>query len=174
MPVCMGKCIDLVLEVDSVGLFLLVHGDMCGPMPEKSLGGNRYFVAFKDDFSKYRTVYLIKEKSEVKEMLSRFLSEMKNAGYMLKELLTDGGGEFNNSEFPQVIQKESLSHRILMPYTPEQNGVIERENIILVEAARSMLYARNLPKKLWAEAQNTAEYVLNRTGPIPEAGKSPY
>ncbi|GBM70680.1 hypothetical protein AVEN_270787-1 [Araneus ventricosus] len=102
----------------------LVHANVCGPTPEMFLGGNRYFFAFKDDCSKYRTVYLIKEKSEVKEMLSRLLSEMKNAGYMLKELLTDGGGEFGNSEVHQIIQKEGLSHRISMPYTPEQNRVI--------------------------------------------------
>ncbi|GBM79238.1 hypothetical protein AVEN_250873-1 [Araneus ventricosus] len=50
----------------------------------------------------------------------------------------------------------------------------ERENRILVEAARSMLHAKTLPDKLWAEAVNTAAYVLNRTGPTPEAGKSPY
>ncbi|GBN37520.1 Retrovirus-related Pol polyprotein from transposon TNT 1-94 [Araneus ventricosus] len=61
-----------------------------------------------------------------------------------------------------------------MPYTPEQNGVIERENKILVEAARSMLHAKDLPDKLWAEAVNMAAYVLNRTEPTPEAGKSPY
>ncbi|GBM61163.1 Retrovirus-related Pol polyprotein from transposon TNT 1-94 [Araneus ventricosus] len=99
---------------------------------------------------------------------------MKNAGYMLKELLTDGGGEFNNSEVHQIIQKEDLSHRKSMHYTPEQNGVIERENRILVEVVRFILHAKNLPGKLWAEAVNTAAYVLNRTGPTPEAGKSPY
>ncbi|GBN37521.1 hypothetical protein AVEN_14697-1 [Araneus ventricosus] len=57
----------------------LVHADVYGPIPEKYLGGNRYFVAFKDDYSKYRTVYLMKKKSEVKEILSKFQSEMKNA-----------------------------------------------------------------------------------------------
>lgn len=152
----------------------LIHADVCGPMPEKSLGGNRYFVVFKDDYSKYRTVYLMKEKSEVKEMLSKFLSEVKTAGYTLKELLTDGGGEFNNSEVHDIVQKAGLNHRVSMPYCPEQNGAAERENRILVEAARTMLHAKELPERLWGEAVSTAAYVINRTGPTPEEGKSPF
>lgn len=152
----------------------LVHADVCGPMPEKSLGGNRYFVAFKDDYSKYRAVYLMKEKSEVKVMLSRFLAEVKTAGYTLKELLTDGGTEFKNAEVDAIVQKAGLHHRTSMPYSPEQNGAIERENRILVEAARSMLHAKNCPERLWGEAINTAAYILNRTAPTPEEGKSPH
>ena len=51
-----------------------------------------------------------------------------------------------------------------MPYSPQQNGAAERENRTLVKAARSMLQAKKLPNKLWAEAVNTAAYVLNRRG----------
>jgi len=61
-----------------------------------------------------------------------------------------------------------------MPYTPEQNGSAERENRMLLEAARSMLAAKELPKKLWAEAMLTASYVLNRTGKSSVDGKNPY
>lgn len=58
-----------------------------------------------------------------------------------------------------------------MPYTPEQNDAAERKNRILVEAARLMLHAKNLPIKLWAEAINTAAYVLNRSGPTSKKEK---
>lgn len=60
-----------------------------------------------------------------------------------------------------------------VPYTPEQNGVSERENRTIMEAARSMMYATDLPKFLWAEAANTAVYVLNLTGPTSVEGKTP-
>ncbi|KRX34433.1 Retrovirus-related Pol polyprotein from transposon TNT 1-94 [Trichinella murrelli] len=63
--------------------------------------------------------------------------------------------------------------RTAMPYTPEQNGVAERENRILVETGRSMLHSKDLPLSLWAEAVNTACHVLNRTGPTTVKGKSP-
>ena len=61
-----------------------------------------------------------------------------------------------------------------MPYCPEQNGSAERETRTLVECARTMIHAKDLPTKLWAEAVNTAAYIINRTGPTPSAGKTPY
>lgn len=61
-----------------------------------------------------------------------------------------------------------------MPYTPEQNGAAERENRTLVESGRSMLHAKDLPLKLWAEAVNTAAYILNRTGPTSVNEKTPF
>ncbi|GBN14094.1 hypothetical protein AVEN_244343-1 [Araneus ventricosus] len=67
--------------------------------------------------------------------------------------------------------RDSLNLQIL---NKEHNGVIEGENRIIVEAARSMLHAKHLPEKLWAEAVNTIAYDLNITGPTPVAGKSPY
>lgn len=48
-------------------------------------------------------------------------------------------------------------------YTPEQNGKIERENRTIVECARIIILAKNLPLFLWAEALNTAIYIINRT-----------
>jgi len=88
--------------------------------------------------------------------------------------LTDGGGEFDNNEVRQITQESGLNHRMTMSYTPEQNGAAERENRILVEAARSMLQSKKLPNKLWAEAVSTAAYILNRTGPTKVADKAPY
>ena len=147
----------------------LIHADVCGPMQEDSFRGYRYFVMFKDDFSKYRDLYFMKQKSEVAEKLKYFLAKVNTA---VKELLTDGGGEFDNKEVRQITQQIGLNHRMSMPYTPEQNGAAERENRTLVEAARSMLQSKKLPNKLWAEAVNTAAYILNRTGPTKVAGKS--
>lgn len=152
----------------------LIHSDVCGPMPERSLGGSRYFVDFKDDFTKYRSVYFLKEKSEVKEKLAQFLSKVKTIGHTVKELLTDGGKEFNNTDVNKITQDFGLNHRMSMPYTPEQNGAAERDNRTLVEAARTMLHAKDLPEKLWPEAINTAAYVINRTGATGVEGKSPY
>ncbi|UYV71898.1 hypothetical protein LAZ67_9000983 [Cordylochernes scorpioides] len=148
--------------------------DVCGPMLEVSKGGMRYFVCFKDDFTKYRSVYFLKEKSQVIEKLEQFLLETKTTGHTVKEILTDGGKEFVNKETSKITNKYGINHRITMPYTPQQNGSAERENRTLIEAARSMIYAKNMSLKLWAEAVNTATYVLNRTGPTQIEGKTPY
>ncbi|UYV73839.1 hypothetical protein LAZ67_11001072 [Cordylochernes scorpioides] len=132
------------------------------------------FVCFKDDFTKYRSVYFLKEKSQVIEKLEQFLLETKTTGHIVKEILTDGGKEFVNKEASKITNKYGINHRITMPYTPQQNGSAERENRTLIEAARSMIYAKNMSLKLWAEAVNTATYVLNRTGPTQIEGKTPY
>ncbi|UYV63705.1 hypothetical protein LAZ67_2005372 [Cordylochernes scorpioides] len=152
----------------------LIHVDVCGPMQEVSKGGMRYFVCFKDDFTKYRSVYFLKEKSQVIEKLEQFLLETKTTGHIVKEILTDGVKEFVNKETSKITNKYGINHRITMPYTPQQNGSAERENRTLIEAARSMIYAKNMSLKLWAEAVNTATYVLNRTGPTQIEGKTPY
>lgn len=52
----------------------------------------------------------------------------------------------------------------IIPYTPEQNGTVERENKTIVEAARTQLRAKSLDKRLWAEAVNASVFVLNCAG----------
>ena len=58
--------------------------------------------------------------------------------------------------------------------TPQQNGVVERKNRILVEMAQTMLCENNLPKYFWAEAVNTACYIINRVMIRPIIKKTPY
>lgn len=142
-------------------------------MQEQSVGGSRYFVCFKDDFSKYKRVFFLKKKSEVARCLSTFLNETSVAGHVVKELLYDGGKEFDNTEVKEILESKGINFRKSMPYTPEQNGAAERENRILVESGRTMIHTKGLPIKLWAEAVNTAAYVLNHTGPTPVKHKSP-
>ena len=91
-------------------------------------------------------------------------------------LLTDGGKEYDNQEARAILNAagEPIEHRKTAPYTPQHSGVAERENRFIVESARSMIHAKRLPLKLWDEAINTAAYVLNRTGPSPVPGKTPY
>lgn len=152
----------------------LIHADVCGPF-EASQAGNRYFVLFKDDFSRYRYVYFIKEKSEVSEKLKIVLAEIRVAGYTVKELLTDNGGEFVCNKINQSLNQHGIRHRRTMPYTPQQNGCLERDNRTIVETARTLIHSgEGLPQFLWAEMINTAAYILNRSGVSGVEGKSPY
>ena len=74
-----------------------------------------------------------------------------------------------------MTEENGIQHRFSMPYTPEQNGSVERENRTLVETARSMLHSKqDLPRKLWAETVNTATYIINRTGPTKSSKETPY
>ncbi|KRZ00412.1 Retrovirus-related Pol polyprotein from transposon TNT 1-94 [Trichinella zimbabwensis] len=79
------------------------------------------------------------------------------------------------SDFDSFRQSWRLSApKTSPPYTPQCNGMAERENRTLVEKARSMLHARNLPRFLWAEAVHTAAYLLNRIPNRKETTKTPY
>lgn len=69
---------------------------------------------------------------------------------------------------------KSISHQTTAPFTPSQNGFIERDMRTVVESARSMLYGEGLPERLWAEAANTAVYLLNRSVNNTARDKTPY
>lgn len=153
----------------------LIHADVCGPIEVASARSYRYFVLFKDDYSKYRHVYFMKEKSEVASKLEQMLAETRTLGHTVKELLSDNGLEFNNEAVRQILNRYGIRQRLVTPYTPQQNGSAERENRTIMEAARTLLHAHvEFPKVLWAEMVNTATYILNRTGVSPVDMKSPH
>jgi transposase InsO family protein len=150
-----------------------INADVCGPMTEISAGGARYYICFKDDYSKYRRMFFIATKNEVVDCLRKVLKEVRTTGHVTKVLLSDGGKEFNFKAVQKVLEEYGTTHRIAMPYTPEQNGAAEQENRTIVESACSTLHASGLLKELWVEACNTAVYILNHTGPTPVEGKTP-
>ena len=62
----------------------IVHTDLCGPMSVSTHGGHNYFMAVTDEFSKFRSVYLLKQKSEVPRMICDFLGKAKASGHPVK------------------------------------------------------------------------------------------
>jgi len=123
-------------------------------------------------WERHSSCVLHHHKSEVADCLGKFLKEVKTAGHVTKVLLSDGGKEFNCEAVQKVLEEHSIMHRITVPHTPEQNAAAEQENRTIVESACSVLHASGLPKELWAEACNTAVYILNRTGPTTVEGKT--
>lgn len=152
----------------------LVHADVCGPIQETSIGGSRYFVLFKDDFSSYRVVYFLKRKSEVSGCIEKYLHSVKSINSTVSVFRSDNGLEFVNTSITEIFEVNGIRHQRTVPYTPEQNGRAEREMRTIVEAARSMIHSKHIDFGFWAEAVNTAVYVLNRTGSSPVKDKSPY
>lgn len=144
-------------------------------MEVNSISNSRYFLLYKDDFSNFRKIYFIKNKSEVKSCFENFLKRVENkTGKKIKTLRTDNGLEFINSEIKNITEENGIRHEKTVSYSLEQNGRTERENKTLVEMARTLLQAKGLPKKLWAETINTAAYVLNNTGEGRTSSKTPH
>jgi transposase InsO family protein len=66
------------------------------------------------------------------------------------------GTEFKNSQIEGFLKEEGIKHEFSSPYTPQQNGVVERKNRTLLDMARTMLDEYKTPDRFWAEAINTA------------------
>jgi hypothetical protein len=84
------------------------------------------------------------------------------------------GGEFTSRSLSDYCTELGIGRELTTPFTPQQNGVVERRNQTLVGAARSMLKAKSLPGWFWGEAIMTVVYVLNRTMTKGNGGKTPY
>ena len=133
---------------------------MCGPFQICTPNRARFFATFKDDFSNFCEIQLLKHKSEVPEAFERFNAKMKTeTGQETKILRIDGGGEFCSKEFEDWLGKAGIAHQVTPPYTPQLNGVAERVNRTVVESARSQMYGKKVPLELWVLC---AAYVQNR------------
>lgn len=153
----------------------LVYSDVCGPMSVDSIGGSRYFVLFKDDSTSYCEVMFIKHKSDVYERFRDFIKKCSNKfGHEIKRVRVDNGTEFINHKMKELLSVNGIVLETTGIYTPEQNGRCERENRTIVESARAMLYTKDIPLELWAEAVNTAVYLLNRTPNSHTKDSTPY
>nr|GEV26553.1 ribonuclease H-like domain-containing protein [Tanacetum cinerariifolium] len=86
----------------------------------------------------------------------------------------DNGGEFKNQEMNEFCTKKGIRRELSNARTPQQNGVAERRNRTLIEAARTILADAKLLVTFWAEAVNTACYVQNRVLVNKSQNKTPY
>ncbi|KAH9291809.1 hypothetical protein KI387_043002 [Taxus chinensis] len=147
----------------SKGVLDLVHSDVCGPMSTKSLRGYVYYVTFIDDFSRKTWIYFLKTKDEVFSHFQEFKALVENStGRKIKVLRSDNGGEYKGNDFQDLCTREGIKREWTVPYNPQQNGVAERKNHSISEAARAMLHDQDMPRYLWAEACSTTVYIQNR------------
>lgn len=152
-----------------------MHADLCGPMTTESLGGSKYFLIFTDDFSRMSWVFFLKLKSETFDNFQRFKALVEKPNdRCIKALCMDRGGVFLSNEFSIFCEENGIHRDLTAPYTPEQNGVVERKNHTVVEMARSLLKAKGLPNEYWPEAVTTAVYLLNISPTRAVPNQTPY
>jgi transposase InsO family protein len=141
----------------------LLHMDLFGPIAYISINGSKYCLVIVDDYSRFTWVFFLQEKSQTQEILKRFLRRAQNEfGLRIKKIRSDNGTEFKNSKLEGFLEEEGIKHEFSSPYTPQQNGVVERKNRTLLDMARTMLDEYKTPDRFWAEAINIACYSINR------------
>nr|GEZ62112.1 hypothetical protein [Tanacetum cinerariifolium] len=94
---------------------------------------------------------------ETSGILRKFITEIENLKDLkVKIIRCDNGGEFRNKEMDEFCSKKGIKIEFSNAMTPQQNGVAERRNRTLIEAAKTTLADAKLPVTFWAEAVNTA------------------
>ena len=151
----------------------LIHSDICDLKLVQIRGGNKYFITFVDDSTKYCYVYLLRSKGEAIEKFVLYKNEVENQlNRKIKVLRSDRGGEYE-SPFVDLCTQHGIIHETTAPYSPQSNGVAERKNRTLKEMMNAMLISSGLPQNMWGEAILSANYLLNKV-PKKKAEKTPY
>nr|GEU42833.1 hypothetical protein [Tanacetum cinerariifolium] len=131
----------------------LLHMDLCGPMRVTSINGKRYVLVIVDDYSRYTWVYFLRTMDETPEVIKNFLKKIfvrLQAPVII--VCTDNETEFKNYVLKEYFDSVGITHETFAAKTPQQNGVVERRNHTLVEAARTMLIFSHAPLFLRAKA----------------------
>nr|GEU35818.1 hypothetical protein [Tanacetum cinerariifolium] len=112
---------------------------------------------------RFTWVFFLATKDETSPILKTFITGLENQlSLKVKVIRSDNGTEFKNNDLNQFCRIKGIKREFSVPRTPQQNGIAERKNRTLIEAARTMLADSLLPIPFWAEAVNTACYVQNR------------
>ncbi|GJR26741.1 retrovirus-related pol polyprotein from transposon TNT 1-94 [Tanacetum coccineum] len=153
----------------------LLHMDLCGPMRVASVSGKKYILVIVDDYSRFTWVKCLRSKDEAPVFIINFLKMIQvRLKETVRRIRTDNGTEFVNQTLREYYEKVGISHETSVARSPQQNGVVERRNRTLIEAARTMLIYAKAPLFLWAEAVATACYTQNRSVIRHRHGKTPY
>ncbi|MBW0468064.1 hypothetical protein O181_007779, partial [Austropuccinia psidii MF-1] len=151
-----------------------VHLDLCGPIATPTVLGSQYFMIIINQFSKFISIKLLRQKNEAFNQFKEFKNAAENLhSPKIKRIISDGGGEFKNHSFEQLCIESGIEHRFSPACTPQHNGISERGNQSIIEKARCLLIQSALPLKFWGEAVSTAAFLCNL---IPKQGdnKTPF
>ncbi|GJT97043.1 putative ribonuclease H-like domain-containing protein [Tanacetum coccineum] len=141
----------------------------------ESIKGKKYILVIVDDYSRFTWVKFLRSKDETPEFVTNFLKQIQvGLNKTVRFIRTDNGTEFVNQVMSEYYEGVGIFHQKSVPRTPQQNGVVERRNRTLVEAARTMLIFSKAPMFLWAEAVATACYTQNRSLIHTRHNKTPY
>jgi transposase InsO family protein len=144
--------------------YKLLHMDLVGPACVRSAGGKWCVLVVVDDYSRYVWVFFLKEKGETFGFVRDLFLRLRNERHRdaIRAIRSDNGSKFRNSRFETICHDLGLEHQFSSPYTPPQNGIVERKNRTLCEMARTMLVEHRTLRRFWAKAVNTVCYVSNR------------
>ncbi|SCZ94936.1 BZ3500_MvSof-1268-A1-R1_Chr11-3g03491 [Microbotryum saponariae] len=147
----------------------LIHVDLA-QMPHVSFGGHRYMLVIVDDHTRKHWCILLARKSDTFPRLRDWILEVERAtGDSVKTIRSDNGGEFTLRSFVDFCCSKGIRRELTIPYTPQQNGRVERPNRTIKEGILALAYSAGVDSRLWGEA---AMYFVRCKNMTPHAGVS--
>jgi hypothetical protein len=154
----------------------LTHTDVWGPARTTSMQGYCYYMPFIDDATRHCMISFMKSKNETPTKVKQYLALIERQySFLPKAICADNGREYVNKDLCSWCLDHRIEIQSTTPYMPEQNGVAERWNRMVVELSRAMMFAcDDVPKELWPEAMHHATYIWNRAYMKAVPDKTPY
>ncbi|GKA51411.1 putative ribonuclease H-like domain-containing protein [Tanacetum coccineum] len=110
--------------------------DLCGPMRVASINGKKYILVIVDGYSRFTWVKFLASKGEAPDFIIKFLKMIQvRLNATVRKIRIDNRTEFVNQTLRTYYESVNISHETSIARTPQQNGVVERRNRTLVEAA---------------------------------------
>jgi transposase InsO family protein len=155
----------------------VVSADLIGPIKTTSSHGCRYISVLIDSYSRYCDVEFLKIKSaqSVLSHLTKFnniLRQQYNSS--IKTLRSDNGTEYIAAVIQSYCTENGILREFSAPYTPSQNGIVERKNRSIIETASTLLLESGFSPSYWDFAVKTAVHIQNRTPHTKLNGKTPH
>nr|GEW43306.1 retrovirus-related Pol polyprotein from transposon TNT 1-94 [Tanacetum cinerariifolium] len=164
-------------KTENINLEVLntLHMDLCGSMRVQTINRKKYILVIVDDYSRFAWVKFLRSKDETPEVVIKFLQQIQvGLNKTVRCICTDNDTEFVNHTLTDYYERIDIFHQKTVLRTPQQDGVVERWNHTLIEAARTMLIFSKALMYLWEEAVATACYTQNRSLIHTRHTKTPY
>ncbi|CAI7884443.1 unnamed protein product [Closterium sp. NIES-53] len=145
-----------------------LHMDVWGPTRVSGQSRERYFLLVVDDYTRYTTVFPLRSKSQVVDVL---ISWIRTVRLQLRErfgqdlpvlrMHSDKGGEFSSTLLRDFCRGEGILQSFTLPESPQQNGIAECRIGLVMEVARTSMIHAVAPHFLWPFAVRYAAHQLN-------------
>ena len=141
-----------------------LSSDVCGPFPTPSRQGNQYFMTVVDTNSRYLIITLLQKRDQASDHLDNILSHLNKGPYPNPSTIhTDNAKEYLESHTKEVHKIKCVQHTATVPYTLQENGIAERVNRTITNAARASLHHSGLLYYHWEDAIKDSVFKYNHT-----------
>ncbi|CAI5972962.1 unnamed protein product [Closterium sp. NIES-64] len=157
-----------------------LHMDVWGPARVRGQGQERYFLLVVDDYSRYTTVFPLRSKGEVTQVLIDWIRAARlqlrrsfGSDFPVLRLHSDRGGEFSSALLSAYCRVRGIRQTFTLPDSPQQNGIAERRIGMVMDVARTSMMHAAAPHFLWPFAVRYAAHQINLHPRVSRAETSP-